>query len=72
MGPVHVLALDGTSRLNALSSPPRGMAPAQLARMFGRDEIATGRFGLKDLQSGEQENVEEGAILARVGAQDGR
>lgn len=47
-------------------------AGVRWALFVGKDEIAAGRFGLKNLQSGEQENVEEGAILARVGANDGR
>jgi len=40
---------------------------ARFAVFVGRDELAAGRFGLKDLSSGEQVTLDEAQILARVG-----
>jgi len=38
----------------------------------GQDELAAGRFGLKDLRSGEQVTLDETQILARIGERDER
>jgi histidyl-tRNA synthetase len=40
---------------------------ARFALFVGRDEVATGRFGLKDLSSGEQVEVSLDDLIARVG-----
>ena len=41
------------------------------AVFVGKDELAAGRFGFKDLQSGEQEALREEEILRRMGVADG-
>lgn len=43
---------------------------ARFAVFVGRDEIARGLYGLKDLRSGDQEDVDEAGLVARV--KDGR
>jgi histidyl-tRNA synthetase len=42
-------------------------AGARFAIFIGRDEVASARYGLKDLRSGEQAALEESAIVARLG-----
>ncbi len=44
---------------------------ARFAVFVGRDEIAAGRYGFKDLSTGRQENLDEPTILARVGEAHG-
>jgi histidyl-tRNA synthetase len=39
---------------------------ARFVLFVGQEEIATGRYGLKDLRTGEQESLEEGAVVARL------
>ncbi len=47
-------------------------AAARYALFIGKDELASGRFGLKDLASGHQDEIEEAGLVARLKAgQDG-
>ena len=39
---------------------------ARFAMFVGKDELAAGRFGLKDLASGDQEELDEAGLIARV------
>jgi histidyl-tRNA synthetase len=39
---------------------------ARFAMFVGKDEIAAGRYGLKDLVSGDQEELDEASLIARV------
>jgi histidyl-tRNA synthetase len=39
---------------------------ARFALFVGRDELERGRFGLKDLASGDQEDIEEACLVARI------
>jgi len=41
-------------------------AAARFAIFVGPDELAQGRYGVKNLRSGEQESLDEREILARV------
>jgi histidyl-tRNA synthetase len=45
---------------------------ASHAVFVGHDELASGRFGFKELASGEQEELDEQEILERMGVRDGR
>jgi len=45
-------------------------AGARFAIFIGRDEVSSGRYGLKDLQSGEQMALDEATIVARLGETD--
>jgi histidyl-tRNA synthetase len=47
-------------------------AGARYALFVGKDEIAAGRFGLKDLASGDQVTLDERGILARLEESDVR
>jgi histidyl-tRNA synthetase len=42
-------------------------AGARFALFVGKDELAAGRYGLKDLRSGVQQVLDEAEIIARVG-----
>ena len=42
-------------------------AAARFALFVGKDELASGRYGLKDLRSGEQEEIDETGLVARLG-----
>jgi histidyl-tRNA synthetase len=44
---------------------------ARYALFVGEGELAEGRFGLKDLRSGEQQSLDESAILRKIGERDG-
>ena len=44
-------------------------AGARFAIFIGRDEIASGRYGVKDLASGEQATLDEAGIAARLGGE---
>ena len=44
-----------------------GRVNARFALFVGKDEIAAGRFGLKDLVTGEQVEVDADALIARLG-----
>ena len=44
-----------------------GRVNARFALFVGKDEIAAGRFGLKDLVTGEQIEVDADALIARLG-----
>ena len=75
VGLVQRLRAAGVSCVMPLAERPMG---AQLRRadkmgarhalFLGRDELAAGRFGLKDLQSGEQREVREDQIVTSVKA----
>jgi histidyl-tRNA synthetase len=39
---------------------------ARFALFVGKDEIAAGRYGLKDLGSGDQQQLDEASLIARV------
>jgi histidyl-tRNA synthetase len=41
-------------------------AAARFALFVGKDELASGRYGLKDLRSGEQEEIDETGLVARL------
>jgi histidyl-tRNA synthetase len=44
-----------------------GRMGARFALFVGKDELAAGRFGLKNLATGEQTTVDESGLLARLG-----
>lgn len=43
---------------------------ARFALFVGKDELTSGRFGLKDLSSGDQEEIDEAGLVARLGTQE--
>jgi len=64
---------NGISVIAPVSERPMGAqlkraarSGARFALFVGRDELAGGRFGLKDLESGLQEELEERGVIARV------
>jgi histidyl-tRNA synthetase len=64
----------GTRVLAPLCDRPMGAqlkraerAGARFALFVGESELSSGRFGLKNLESGEQTTVEEGEIPERIG-----
>ena len=64
---------NGISVIAPVSERPMGAqlkratrSGARFALFVGREELAGGRFGLKDLESGLQEQLEERAVIARL------
>ena len=45
-------------------------AAARFALFIGKDELASGRFGLKDLVRGTQEDIDEAGLVARLRTND--
>jgi histidyl-tRNA synthetase len=41
-------------------------ADARFALFVGKDELESGRYSLKDLSSGKQEEIDEAGLVARV------
>ena len=75
----HRLRAAGFAAAMPLSERPMGAqlkradrSGARYALFVGKDEIASGRFGLKDLATGEQVTLDERGIIARLEEQDVR
>jgi histidyl-tRNA synthetase len=67
------LRLEGVGCLVPLVERPMGAqlrradkAGARFALFVGKEELGSGRYGLKDLRTGEQVEVDEAGVLARV------
>ncbi len=76
-GLAHRLRAAGVSALMPLVERPMGAqlkradkAAARYALFVGQGEIAAGRFGLKDMASGEQRTLDESSILALLEGSD--
>jgi histidyl-tRNA synthetase len=77
VGLAHRLRAAGVSALMPLVERPMGAqlkradkAAARYALFVGKDEIAAGRFGFKDMAIGEQRALDEESILALLEGSD--
>lgn len=71
------LRRSGVSTLMPVAERPMGAqlkradrAGARFAVFVGKDEMAQGRYGVKDLRTGDQESLDEQGLLARVTGED--
>ena len=62
------LGLDGKLKRSLELANKMG---ARFVLMVGENEVASGKYGLKDMQSGAQENLERGELVRRIRAAPG-
>ncbi|MFN0123534.1 MAG: histidine--tRNA ligase [Blastocatellia bacterium] len=64
------VAMEFAGRKMKKAMAQASKAGARYALILGDDEIASGRFTLKNLETGAQESLEPAAIIARLAGQD--